>query len=59
MDVNGKKVLVLGAGRSGVASAKFLLAHGATVARLTKRRAHTLWSHGDRALAVAVVSPVG
>jgi UDP-N-acetylmuramoylalanine--D-glutamate ligase len=32
MNVSGKKVLVMGAGRSGVASAKFLLAHGATVA---------------------------
>ena len=32
MNVAGKKVLVLGAGRSGVASAKFLLARGATVA---------------------------
>jgi UDP-N-acetylmuramoylalanine--D-glutamate ligase len=32
MNVAGKKVLVLGAGRSGVASAKFLAARGATVA---------------------------
>jgi UDP-N-acetylmuramoylalanine--D-glutamate ligase len=32
MNVVGKKVLVLGAGRSGVASAKFLSARGATVA---------------------------
>jgi UDP-N-acetylmuramoylalanine--D-glutamate ligase len=32
MNVVGKKVLVLGAGRSGVASAKFLAARGATVA---------------------------
>jgi UDP-N-acetylmuramoylalanine--D-glutamate ligase len=32
MNVAGKKILVIGAGRSGVASAKFLLARGATVA---------------------------
>ena len=32
MNVAGKKVLVLGAGRSGVASARFLSARGATVA---------------------------
>ncbi|HEX9424904.1 MAG TPA: UDP-N-acetylmuramoyl-L-alanine--D-glutamate ligase [Pyrinomonadaceae bacterium] len=32
MNVAGKKVLVLGAARSGIACAKFLAAHGATVA---------------------------
>lgn len=32
MQVAGKKVLVMGAARSGIACAKFLLAHGATVA---------------------------
>jgi UDP-N-acetylmuramoylalanine--D-glutamate ligase len=32
MNVAGKKILVIGAGRSGVASAKFLIARGATVA---------------------------
>ncbi|HEV7798638.1 MAG TPA: UDP-N-acetylmuramoyl-L-alanine--D-glutamate ligase, partial [Pyrinomonadaceae bacterium] len=32
MNVNGKKVLVLGAARSGIACAKFLAARGATVA---------------------------
>ena len=32
MDVSGKKVLVLGAARSGIACAKFLAARGATVA---------------------------
>ena len=32
MDVAGKKVLIIGAARSGIACAKFLAAHGATVA---------------------------
>lgn len=32
MDVNGKKVLVMGAARSGIACAKFFAKHGATVA---------------------------
>lgn len=32
MDLQGKKVLVIGAARSGIASAKFLAQHGATVA---------------------------
>jgi UDP-N-acetylmuramoylalanine--D-glutamate ligase len=32
LDVNGKKVLVMGAARSGIACAKFLTARGATVA---------------------------
>jgi UDP-N-acetylmuramoylalanine--D-glutamate ligase len=32
MNVSGKKVLVIGAGRSGIAGAKFLAARGATVA---------------------------
>jgi UDP-N-acetylmuramoylalanine--D-glutamate ligase len=32
MDLEGKKVLVIGAARSGIASAKFLAQHGATVA---------------------------
>jgi len=32
MNVAGKKILVIGAGRSGIASARFLIARGATVA---------------------------
>jgi UDP-N-acetylmuramoylalanine--D-glutamate ligase len=36
-DYKGKKVLIVGAARSGVAAAEFLLAHGATVV-LTDRR---------------------
>lgn len=32
MNVAGKKILVMGAGRSGIASARFLIARGATVA---------------------------
>ncbi len=37
MEISGKKCLVLGAGRSGVASAKFLAARGATVALHDKK----------------------
>ncbi len=43
MNVSGKKVLVMGAGRSGVASAKFLAARGATVA-LNDARPIEKWS---------------
>lgn len=32
MNVEGKKVLIIGAARSGIACAKFLISHGATVA---------------------------
>jgi UDP-N-acetylmuramoylalanine--D-glutamate ligase len=49
MDVNGKKVLVMGAGRSGVASAKFLAARGATVA-LNDARPIEKWSPEAAAL---------
>jgi UDP-N-acetylmuramoylalanine--D-glutamate ligase len=37
MDLLGKKTLVLGAGKSGIASAKFLAAHGAVVALHDKK----------------------
>jgi UDP-N-acetylmuramoylalanine--D-glutamate ligase len=43
MELNGKKVLVLGAGRSGISSARFLAAKGATVALHDKRPVDT-WS---------------
>ncbi|HEV2828968.1 MAG TPA: UDP-N-acetylmuramoyl-L-alanine--D-glutamate ligase [Pyrinomonadaceae bacterium] len=43
MNVAGKKILVIGAGRSGVASAKFLSARGATVA-LTDAQPFEKWS---------------
>src|SRR6266478_6169802 len=47
MNVNGKKVLVMGAARSGIACARFLVARGATVALndaqpLEKWSAHAL-----------------
>jgi UDP-N-acetylmuramoylalanine--D-glutamate ligase len=49
MNVAGKKVLVLGAGRSGVACAKFLAARGATVA-LNDAQALEQWSAAAQAL---------
>jgi UDP-N-acetylmuramoylalanine--D-glutamate ligase len=42
MDVTGRKVLVIGAARSGIASARFLAGRGATVA-LNDRKALTEW----------------
>lgn len=49
MDVLGKKSLVLGAGRSGVASARFLAERGATVA-LHDRKPVEDWSDAARSL---------
>ena len=49
MEVGGKKVLVIGAGRSGVAAARFLAARGAKVA-LNDRKPFEEWS--DEALAL-------
>ena len=49
MDVSGKKVLIVGAARSGIAAAKFLQAHGAVVA-LTDRKDLVQWSDEARAL---------
>ena len=43
MPLNGKKVLVIGAARSGIASAKFLLAQGAVVA-LTDQKPLEKWT---------------
>jgi len=43
MDVAGKKVLVIGAARSGIASARFLVQRGATVA-LNDRKPFEQWS---------------
>src|SRR6201990_1196594 len=37
MELAGKKTLVLGAGKSGIGSAKFLAAHGAVVALHDKK----------------------
>jgi UDP-N-acetylmuramoylalanine--D-glutamate ligase len=49
MNIKGKKALVLGAGRSGVASAEFLAGHGATVA-LHDRKPLDKWSTGAASL---------
>ena len=49
MDVAGKKVLIIGAARSGIAAAKFLQARGAVVA-LTDRKELDKWSDEARAL---------
>jgi UDP-N-acetylmuramoylalanine--D-glutamate ligase len=48
-DVSGKKVLVIGAARSGIASARFLVQRGATVA-LNDRKPLPEWSEAARAL---------
>ena len=49
MELTGKKVLVLGAGRSGVAAARFLAARGAVVA-LNDRKPLEEWADEARAL---------
>jgi UDP-N-acetylmuramoylalanine--D-glutamate ligase len=49
MELTGKKTLVLGAGKSGVASAKFLRERGATVA-LHDRKPFAEWSEAALAL---------
>lgn len=49
MDLLGKKTLVLGAGKSGIASAKFLAAHGATVALYDKKEVED-WTPEARSL---------
>ena len=49
MDVTDKKVLIIGAARSGIAAARFLQARGAVVA-LTDRKDLEKWSDEARAL---------
>lgn len=49
MELSGKKTLVLGAGKSGIASARFLAAHGATVA-LHDRKPLAEWTAEARSL---------
>ena len=49
MELSGKKVLVIGAARSGIAAARFLAARGATVA-LNDRKAIEEWTDEARAL---------
>src|SRR6476661_552790 len=49
MQIEGRKVLVLGAGKSGVASARFLAARGAVVA-LHDKNDIGAWSSAARSL---------
>jgi UDP-N-acetylmuramoylalanine--D-glutamate ligase len=49
VELSGKKVLVIGAARSGIAAARFLAARGATVA-LNDRKAIEEWTDEARAL---------
>ena len=49
MDLTGKKVLIIGAARSGIAAAKFLQARGSVVA-LTDRKELDKWSDEARSL---------
>ena len=49
LDLAGKKVLIIGAARSGIAAAKFLQARGSVVA-LTDRKELDKWSDEARAL---------
>ena len=49
MELNGKKVLVIGAARSGVAAARFLVARGAIVA-LNDQKPLAEWTEEARAL---------
>jgi UDP-N-acetylmuramoylalanine--D-glutamate ligase len=58
LDVAGKKVLVIGAGRSGVASARFLAARGAVVA-LNDRKPVEEWTEDAQALKAEGVGCIG
>ncbi len=49
MELQDKKTLVLGAGKSGIASAEFLVKHGATVALHDKKPVET-WTEEARSL---------
>jgi UDP-N-acetylmuramoylalanine--D-glutamate ligase len=49
MEIEGRKTLVLGAGKSGVASARFLAERGATVALHDKRPIEE-WTDAARSL---------
>jgi UDP-N-acetylmuramoylalanine--D-glutamate ligase len=49
LDLAGKKVLIIGAARSGIAAAKFLTAHGAVVA-LNDQKPLDKWSEAALAL---------
>ena len=49
MELAGKKVLIIGAARSGIAAARFLLGHGAVVA-LTDQKPIEKWTPDALAL---------
>src|SRR3954470_9899832 len=49
MEIAGRKALVIGAARSGIASARFLLQRGATVA-VNDRKPLAEWSEAARSL---------
>ncbi len=57
MEVTGKKVLIIGAARSGIAAAKFLTEHGAVVA-LNDQKPLDKWSEAALALKEAGVGLV-
>ena len=57
MELSGKKVLVIGAARSGVAAARFLVARGAIVA-LNDRKPLAEWTEEAHALKEAGVKNV-
>jgi UDP-N-acetylmuramoylalanine--D-glutamate ligase len=58
VELSGKKVLVIGAARSGVAAARFLAARGAVVA-LNDRKAVEEWTDEARALKASGVGLLG
>jgi UDP-N-acetylmuramoylalanine--D-glutamate ligase len=58
LEVAGKKVLVIGAARSGIAAARFLAARGATVA-LNDRKPVEEWTDEARALKLEGVGLLG
>lgn len=58
MKIEGRKALVLGAGKSGIESARFLAAHGATVA-LHDRKPVEEWSDAAKALKAEGVGSIG
>jgi len=49
LEIKGRKTLVLGAGKSGIASAKFLAEHGAVVALHDKKEVES-WTEAARSL---------
>ncbi|MBA2619944.1 MAG: UDP-N-acetylmuramoyl-L-alanine--D-glutamate ligase, partial [Acidobacteria bacterium] len=50
MEIAGRKILILGAGKSGVASAKFLAARGAKAVALHDKKPIAEWTEEARSL---------